>query len=145
MKCLLKGKVDILTITESKLDSSFTTTQLLIDGYSKPFKFDRNRNVSGVLLYEREDLACRELKSDNLPNDIAGVFIEINLRKVKWLLFSTYHPPSRSDDYFFSYVSNCLEAFSSAYERFLLVGDFHAEDSEKSLFNFLRSTTLQAL
>ena len=32
IKCLLKGKVDILTITEIKLDSSFTTTQFLIDG-----------------------------------------------------------------------------------------------------------------
>ena len=32
IKCLLKGKIDILTITEIKLDSSFTTTQFLIDG-----------------------------------------------------------------------------------------------------------------
>ena len=30
MKCLLKGKVDILTITESRLDSSFATTHFLI-------------------------------------------------------------------------------------------------------------------
>ena len=33
MKCLLKGKVGILSITAIKLDSSFTTTQFLIDGY----------------------------------------------------------------------------------------------------------------
>ena len=42
VKCLLKGNVDTLTITASKLDSSFTTTQFLIDGYSEPCRFDRN-------------------------------------------------------------------------------------------------------
>ena len=28
---------------------------------------------------------CRELKSDNTPSDVDGIFIELNLRKVKWL------------------------------------------------------------
>ena len=42
MKCLHKEKFDILTITEIKLDSSLTTTQILIDAYSKLFRFDRN-------------------------------------------------------------------------------------------------------
>ena len=41
------GKVDILDLTESKLDSSFPTNQFLIEGYSKPFRFDRNRNGRG--------------------------------------------------------------------------------------------------
>ena len=109
-----------MTITESKLDSSFTATQYLIGGYSKPFRFDINRNAVGVILYEREDIACRELKSDKLPNDIDGIFDKLNLRKGKWLLFS-----------------NCLDAFSSTYDRFLLVGNFNAEDYKETLFSFL--------
>ena len=76
----------MLTVTESKLDSSFTATQFLIDGYSKPFRFDRNRNA--VLLYVREDIACRELKSDKLPSDIDRIFNKLNLRKAKWLFFN---------------------------------------------------------
>ena len=87
-KCILKGKVNMLTITESKLDSSFTATQFLIDGYSKPFRFDRNRNAVGILSYVREDIACRELKSDKLPSDIDGIFNKLNLRKAKWLFFN---------------------------------------------------------
>ena len=78
MKSLLKGKFDILTINESKLYSYFRTTQFLIDAYSKAFRFDRNRNGGGVLLFVREDIACKELKSDNLPNDIEGIFIYIS-------------------------------------------------------------------
>ena len=104
--------------------------------FDKPFRFDSNRNGAGVSLCVREKIACRELNNDNLPNDIAGIFIELNLSKVKWLLFSTYHPPSQSDDCYLSYVSNCLDAFNSTYDRFLLVGGFNAEDSEKTLLIF---------
>ena len=87
-KCLLKGKVDILTITQSKLDISFRTTQFLIDGYSKPFRFDRNRNAVGVVLYVREDIACRESRSNDFSNDIDEIINEPNLRKAKWLFFN---------------------------------------------------------
>ena len=79
-KCLLKGKVDSLTITENKSDSSFTFTQFLIDGYSKPFRLDRNRCSIGVLLYVREDIVSRELKSYNLTIHTDKIFIELNLR-----------------------------------------------------------------
>ena len=51
--------------------------------------------------------------------------------------FSTYHPLSQSEDYYFSYVSNCLDACSSTYDRFLLVRNFNAEDSKETLFSFL--------
>ena len=87
-KCLLKGKVDILTITESKLDTSFRTTQFLIDGYSKPFRFDRNQNAVGFLLYVREDIACRESRNNKFSNDIDEIINELNLRKAKWLFFN---------------------------------------------------------
>ena len=49
MKFSLQGKVDILILTETKLDESFPTTQFLIEGYSKPLRLDRNRNVEGYL------------------------------------------------------------------------------------------------
>ena len=34
--------IDILVISETKLDSSFPTGEFLINGYSEPFKIDRN-------------------------------------------------------------------------------------------------------
>ena len=125
-----------MTITESKLDSSFRTTQFLIDGLSKPFRFDRNRNAVGVLLYVSEDIVCRKSKSNKFPNDIDGIFNELNLIKEKWI-FLTYHPPSQSEDYYFSHVNNCLDGFSSTNDRFLLTGNFNAEDFKETLLNFL--------
>ena len=79
LKLFVQGKVDILVITETKLDSTFPTYQFLIEGYSEPYRFDRNRNKGGVIIYVRED--------------IEGIFAELNLRKKKSLLFGSYHPP----------------------------------------------------
>lgn len=74
------------TITQSKLGGSFKTTQFFIDGYSKLFKLERNRNGGRILLHVKEDIASTELKSDNIPNDIKEMFIELKLINVKWLI-----------------------------------------------------------
>ena len=99
LKFLLQRKTDILDLIESKLDSSFQANQLLIERYSKPFRFDRKRNVGDIFLYIREDIPCKELKLYSHPHDIEGIFGEVSLRKAKWLLFPTYHPPSQVDQH----------------------------------------------
>ena len=41
----IKGHIDILMLSESKLDDSFPLGQILIDGFHAPFRFDRDKNV----------------------------------------------------------------------------------------------------
>lgn len=71
------------TITQSKLGGSFKTPQFFIDGYSKLFKLERNRNGGSILLHVREDIAQG---SDNIPNHIKEMFIELKLINVNWLI-----------------------------------------------------------
>ena len=47
VKLLILGNIDILVLTETKLDESFPTSQFLIDGYSIPYRLDRNRFGGG--------------------------------------------------------------------------------------------------
>ena len=84
---IIQGNVDILVVTETKLDSIFPNYQFLIEGFSQPYRMDRNRNGGGVLIYVREDIPSKELKKHIFPDDIEGIFIEVNLRKIKWLMF----------------------------------------------------------
>ena len=58
LKFLVRGKVDILAITETKLDSAFPTSQFLI-GYREPYRFDRNRNKGSILIYVQEDMPSK--------------------------------------------------------------------------------------
>ena len=41
---LVHGNIDILVLTETKLDHTFPEKQFLIPGYKKPYRRDRNRN-----------------------------------------------------------------------------------------------------
>ena len=61
----------------------------------------RNRNGGGILLYIREDIPCKELKLNTHPHGIKEIFVEVNLKKNKWLLFATHCPLSQGDEYFF--------------------------------------------
>ena len=43
--------VDILMLSETKLDSTFLSIQFLINGFSVPHRLDQNSKGSGILLY----------------------------------------------------------------------------------------------
>ena len=47
------GNIDILMISETKLDSSFPAGQFLINCYSEPFKIDLSSQGGGIMLCER--------------------------------------------------------------------------------------------
>ena len=69
---------------------------------------------------------CKQLKLDRHLHDIEGIFIEVNLRKTKWLLFATDHPPLQVDQYFFDEVGKSLNKYNQKYVKFLLIGDFNS-------------------
>ena len=81
--------VDVLVITETKLGDTFLTPQLLVGGFSVAYRLDRNRNGSGIMIFIHDDIPSRLLTKHVCPDDIEGLFIELNFRKVKWLLFGT--------------------------------------------------------
>ena len=94
-----------------------------------PYRFDRNRNGGGIMIFIRDDIPSRMLTKHVFPDDIEGLFIELNFRKAKWLLFGTYHPPPQSDSYYFNNLDKALNLYSH-YDKKLLVGDFSTEVSD---------------
>ena len=87
---IIGKNIDILTVQETKLDSSFPSGQLVLTGYSEPYRLDRNRDGGGVLIYVREDIPSKLLTKHNFTKNVEGLFIEINLRKTKLLFFGGY-------------------------------------------------------
>ena len=76
-------------ISETKLDSSFPNGQFQIHGYSEPYRLDKNGNGGGILVFIREDIPTKLIDSQM---KIEGFFIELNLRRKKWLLCCSYNP-----------------------------------------------------
>ena len=46
------------------------------------------------MIHIRENIPSKLLEKHKFSDDIEGLFVELNFRKVKWLLFGTNHPPS---------------------------------------------------
>ena len=136
LKLIIKNKVDILLITETKLDSSLPDSQFIIDGFRQPYRLDKKKHGWGVMIFVSEDISSKLVRKHTLPDDIEGTFNETNLRKTKWLILGTYHPGNQPDDYLFKAVGNALDQYLKNYEKLLLLGDFNAEDTEPILSEF---------
>ena len=99
LKSLIKENIDILLVSETKLDDTYPKGQFKIDGYDKPIRLDRNKHGGGLLFFIRDDLPCTELKSHNLSDNVEGIFIELTIRKSKWLIMGGYSPHKENISY----------------------------------------------
>ena len=113
MTFLMKGKIDILMISESKLDESFPTSQFLIDGYSSPYRLDRNKHGGGILIFIRNDIISMYLKKHKFPTDIEAIFFELNMKNKKWLIGCSYNPNKASIAYHLKEISKGIDTYSS--------------------------------
>ena len=57
------------------------------------YRLDRNRNDGAVMIYVRKSIPSKILRKHKLTQDVKGMFVQLDFRKIKWLLFGTYHPP----------------------------------------------------
>ena len=136
LKSLISGKIDVLVVTETKLDDTFPTAQFFIDGYSVPYRLDRNKHGGGILIYIREDISSKQLTKHTFKDDMEGIFLELKLNKYKLLVLGTYHPPNQDNQYYFNNISNSLDLYLREYSRFLLMGDFNTVDSDPIFSDF---------
>ena len=139
----ITNNVDILMISETKLDNSFPEDQLLIPRYSSPYRFDRNRRGGGIMLYVREDKPSKLLSIENQP--IEGFYIEINLRKKKWLLCGTYNPYRNNIGTYLDSLTKNLALYSSAYDNYIDIDDFNIEADSKEITSFSDNFDLTGL
>ena len=135
LKEVIIGNLDVLVVTETKLDSTFPSEQFRIDGYCL-YGIDRNSNGGGVSIYVRNDLASRNLSTLVNNTDLEGIFIEINLRKKKWLLYGGYNNKKQNIAKYLCELGKLLDNFLSKYDNVLLVGDFNSETSESRMNEF---------
>ena len=59
---MIQDNIDILLVSETKLDDTFPIGEFYIDGYATPYRFDRISHGGGILLYIKEDIPSKILK-----------------------------------------------------------------------------------
>ena len=79
-------------VSETKIDMSFSTNQFVIQGFAAPFRRDRANTGGGILVYVPDDFPSKFLYISLYSSDTKYLPIEVNLRKIKWLLICSYNP-----------------------------------------------------
>ena len=101
---------------------------------------DRNKNGGGVIVFVRNNIPCKPLHKHNFTKNIEGMFLEVNLRKKKILLFAVYHSTHEvygcSDIEFLEQLNLAMDIYSN-YDRVLCAGDFNIEAESTNLSEFL--------
>ena len=130
LSTMIKDYVDLLLISETKIDSSFPTAQFHIDGYTI-HRRDRDENGGGLLLYVREDVPSALLKTE-----IEAFYVELTIRKKKWLLCCSYNPNKTFIAKHLAEIIRNRDLLSSKYDNFILLGHFNSEPCEQPKRDF---------
>ena len=90
------------------------------------------------MLFIGDNSPFRLLKPGNLPFNTEALFIEINLRKKKWLMCCGYNPNKSLINKFTHDIGKVLDSFIGNYDNFLIVGDLNSEIAESSIHDFCK-------
>ena len=102
-----QNNIDILSIAEAELDSSFPSAQFLVHGYKTPYRKDGNKHGGGLLVYVKEDIPCCQLTNHPPVHNLLDIIaVELNFWRQIWLLIVVYSCPSVSDTVLFEQMSN---------------------------------------
>ena len=127
LKEVVGNKIDVLLISETKLDDTFPLNQFILEGFTPPYRIDRTAHGGGLMLFVREDIPSKLLPNINPSCNIENIFVEINLRSKKWLISGSYSPNvSHIQNHTVNLTKN-LDFYSSKYENFIVIGDFNTE------------------
>ena len=143
----IKGNIDVLLVSEKKLMIVFPMEFFLIDGFSTPYRLDRDSNGGGLMLSAREDIPSNLVEAEAKPTE--GFYIELNLRNDKWLLNCSYNPHKSNIGNHLKALNDFLDSHSSSdssrYEKVLILGDFNIEVDDQNMKTFCDSYSLTSL
>ena len=135
--------MDVLVISETKLDDSFPIGQFKIPGYSSPFRLDRNQKGGGIMVLVREDIPVKILSFENKP--IEAFFFELNFHKKKWLIGCSYNSNKNTISAHLEALRKSLDLYSAHYENITLLGDFNVSISDQYMESFCESYNFKSL
>jgi hypothetical protein len=123
--------VDLLCISETKLDSSFTSSQFHVTDF-KIHRKDRDAHGGGLMIYVRSSIPHR-LRNDLSTNivsdysDIEILVLELMLKGEKVIMICVYKPPSSRNVNLINALSNVLDRCLSDAKSVYIIGDINID------------------
>ena len=64
MQEVIGNNIDVLLISETKLDASFPSSQFILDGFTPLYRLDITQHGGGIMLFIRKDIPSKLLNAD---------------------------------------------------------------------------------
>ena len=132
----IKVNIDLLMISERKIDNSFPPGQCYICGFGLLIRHNRE-NIVERLCYML--MKIKLLSSEANPS--VGFYVEMNLCKKKWLIDCSYNPEKENISKHTTAMRQSLELYSTRYENIIVLGGFNVEVQNKCLMDFCKTIT----
>ena len=63
----IKDNIDVLPVSETKIDDSLPIGDFSIDGFSTPYRLDQNSNGGRLMRFVREDIPSNLVEAEAKP------------------------------------------------------------------------------
>ena len=115
---------DILSIQETKIDSTFPKSQFPLQGYNT-YRRDRKKGGGGILLYVRNSIPCYQIKTT--CGEVEAILIDIQLGQQHFSLLLAYKPPSVKNEIFKREMSVLLNLAILNCPDVICIGDLNCD------------------
>ena len=132
-----RAKVDVIGISESKLDSTILDPEIYIDNH-EILRFDRNRHGGGAACYIRSNINYK--LNSFLPNEIENITFDILMPHTKLItVVIIYRLPNQSK--FLDIFEENLPKLNTNYREIYFLGDFNINLFENDKYVFQKSSS----
>ena len=126
---LSEGLIDVLCITETKLDNSFREALFSCKDY-KCYRKDRTAQSGGMMVFVRSDIPHKRICQNEISDascHIENILIEFDFKKFKLTLICVYKNPNVQKDIFVNHLSNLYDKILMNNKETMLLGDVNID------------------
>ena len=126
-KLLSDGLVDVISISETKLDDSFPQAQFKCEGFTI-YRQDRTCSGGGIMTCVRGDIPQRRLYDlESKLTHIETTVIELRVKKEKWYLITVYNPNRKHESELVTYLNHAYETILNDAKEIICLGDLNVD------------------
>ncbi len=127
---LNQGFIDVLCISETKLNDTIVDKDINCDPKFKVYRKDKSSNSGGLIAWIRADIPQQrvyDLELDCEQNHIESMIFELKVKKEIWYIIFAYKNPSVSNNVFLDKLKNVYESVISKSKEIILLGDLNID------------------
>ena len=122
----LVDDVDILAITETHLDNSVPNSDIIVDGFSEPFRKDRNMFGGGVAMYFSESLIAKR-RTDLEFGNAEMIWSQVKFQNILYLICNIYRPPSFNANVLWQHLRHSVDIALEETPNVIITGDLNID------------------